>query len=542
VLTITMARGWVDSFGGNFRRAQVQGVERSFAGTTVVRVRATVGHDSYERLVDVAIPPDEHWVPAGVTGASPIADPLRNPEAVGLDPAVVLQKAMQDEGVAEFCRFYLDRREQELEAAGSDPRKRKKIQDDFTPQLEAFLVGLQGTVQRRLQVNGTFDFGSEPPSESVIAVIPAENRMARSPGLSRCSRTQKLAPLDCLGRCEVSGVPALKHLLEKSEESGRVALPEFMETCAATGKRAVRDELEESAVSKQRVIKSLLKTSGLTGKRAEPQFFGKYEFTGIEVLEDELATSQVSGKRYRADRQQRSVVSGKTGYAEEFSMCSETGHLLLPEEGEKCEVTGKLVVPGILEHCEVSGKRALPCELEKSVATGKTALKQFFVSSSISGAHFLPGEGIASAAGKHCFEKEAKLCAWSSRKCHPDDLRTCQLTRVTAHFEYMTSNGGIRLEPLLNLLNGLQRKSDKQELWVRVVEDISRVLDGRSLIEAAVSSPGGDHLAVSLETKSWLGLKTRQAGFLYSIRDRAPVGRVVLGKREAEGWELEKVL
>ena len=147
-----------------------------------------------------------------------------------------------------------------------------------------------------------------------------------------------------------------------------------------------------------------------------------------------------------------------------------------------------------------------------------------------------------SASGKYCLEQEAKVCAWSGRKCHPDDLRTCQLTRVGAHFEYMTTNGGIRLEPLLNLLNGLRRKSDKEELWTRVVEDTSRVLDGRSQIEAAVLSPGGDHLAVCLETKSWLGLKTRQAGFLYAIRDRAPVGRVVLGKREGEGWVLEKVL
>src|SRR5580692_934760 len=105
----------------------------------------------------------------------------------------------------------------------------------------------------------------------------------------------------------------------------------------------------------------------------------------------------------------------------------------------------------------------------------------------------------------------------------------------------MTSNGGIRLEPLLNLLNGVRRKSDKQELWARVVEDISRILDGRSQIEAAVSSPGGDHLAVSLETKSWLGQKTRQAGFQESIRDRAPVGRVVQGKRETGGGEREKV-
>ena len=130
----------------------------------------------------------------------------------------------------------------------------------------------------------------------------------------------------------------------------------------------------------------------------------------------------------------------------------------------------------------------------------------------------------------------------SSTKALTPDLRTCQLTRVVAHFEYMTTNGGMRLEPLLSLLNGLRRKSDKKELWPRIAEDISQVLDGRSQIEASASSPSGDHLAVCLETKSWLGLKTRQAGFLYAIRDRAPFGPVVLGKREVEGWVLEKVL
>jgi hypothetical protein len=89
---------------------------------------------------------------------------------------------------------------------------------------------------------------------------------------------------------------------------------------------------------------------------------------------------------------------------------------------------------------------------------------------------------------------------------------------------------------------GVRRKSDKQELWAEVVEGISPILGGKLQIEAAVSSPGGDHLAVSLETKSWLGLKTRQAGFLYAIHDRSPVGRVVLGKRETVGWVLEEVL
>jgi hypothetical protein len=461
---------------------------------------------------------------------------------LGSIPRFSFQQAIQDEGVAEFCRFYLERRKQELDAAGTDPRKRKKIEDDFTPQLEALLVGLEGTVQRRFDVNGIFDFGSGPPYESVVTVVPAENRIAKSPELSLCSRTQKTAPLDCLGRCEISGLPALKHLLEKSDVSGRMALPEFVAQCAATGKRALRDELEESAVTKQMVTKSLLKTSGLTGKRAEPGYFGKCEFTGIEALEDELTTSQASGKKYRGDRQQRSVVSGRTGYVEEFALCSETKHPLLPEEGEKCEVTGKLVVPGLLARCEVSGKRVLPSELEKSAVTGRRALKQFFVSSSISGARLLEGEGIVSAAGKHCLQQEGKVCTWSSRKCHPDDLRTCQLTRVAAHFEYMTTNGGIRLEPLLNLLNGLQRKSDRPELWRKIVTGLSKVLDGRSQVEAALSSPSGDSLALCIETKNWLGLKTRRAGLLYSIRDEAAVGRIVLGKRAPEGWVLEKVL
>jgi hypothetical protein len=265
------------------------------------------------------------------------------------------------------------------------------------------------------------------------------------------------------------------------------------------------------------------------------------EFTGIEALEDELATSQVSGRKYRADKQQRSIVSGKTGYIDEFVQCSETKHPLLPEEGEKCELTGKLVVPGILERCEVSGKRVLPRELEKSAATGKKAVKAFFITSSISGARLLEYEGVRSSTGKYCLQQEARVCTWSSRKCHPEDLRTCQLTRVTAYFEYMTTNGGIRLEPLINLLNGIRRKSDRPELWPRIVTDLSQLLGGRSQIEAAVSSPNGDHLATCLETKNWLGLKTRQAGLLYSVRDKAAVGRIVLGKREAEGWVLEKV-
>ena len=113
---------------------------------------------------------------------------------------------------------------------------------------------------------------------------------------------------------------------------------------------------------------------------------------------------------------------------------------------------------------------------------------------------------------------------------------------MNAHFEFMTTNGACRLEPLSNLLNGLRRKADKQELWARIAEDLSRIASAKSQVEAAILSPSEQYLAVCVETKSWLGLKMRQAGLLYSIREQETVGRIVTGKRGTQGWTLEKTL
>jgi ERCC4-related helicase len=536
-----MAKEWVEGFGGNFHSIKIDETLRSFAGIATVRVRATVGHDSYERLVDINVSADEHWIPAGLTGASPISDPLKNPEAVGINSASVVEEATQDPGVSEFCRFYLDRRTQELTAAGADARVRKKVEDDFTPRLDTTLVGIDGTVRRQLRLKTLFDLGSEHEYESTIAVVPAESKR-KCPELYRCSVSQKVAPAECFARCGISGLSVLKHLLVRSEVSDRAALPEFIAQCAVTGKRALQDELEESSVTHHKVLKSILKTSDLSGKRAEPQFFAKCEFTGALALTDELETSQVSGKQYRTDRQQRSVVSGKSGYRDEFVQCAETGQPLLPEESEKCDITGKAVVPGVLVRCEVSNKKVLPCLIERSALTGKRALKQFFVSSSISGTRALQDESVASATGQYCLPTETKLCMWSGKRIHPDDLRTCELTRMNAHFEFMTTNGACRLEPLVNLLNGLRRRADKPELWTRIAEEVSRIANAKSQVEAAILSPSEQYLAVCVETKNWLGLKTRQAGLLYSIQEQEAIGRIVAGKRDSRGWWLEKTL
>ncbi len=160
--TEMIAKEWVKSFNANYVRSRIRDAQRSFTGTALVRVRATVTHDSYERLIEIPFSLDEHWSKADPNGTNRLPDILENLEPIGINASYVSEKAKSDEGISEFCRFYNARLTQELEAAGSDPRKRKKIEDDFTPRLEILVVGLEGTIHRRLNVEVAYQFESGP--------------------------------------------------------------------------------------------------------------------------------------------------------------------------------------------------------------------------------------------------------------------------------------------------------------------------------------------------------------------------------------------
>ena len=45
-----------------------------------------------------------------------------------------------------------------MQAAGRDERKRKKLQDEFTPRLAMTLVGLEGKLYRELKVRVRYAF------------------------------------------------------------------------------------------------------------------------------------------------------------------------------------------------------------------------------------------------------------------------------------------------------------------------------------------------------------------------------------------------
>jgi hypothetical protein len=532
-----ISQRWVFNFGGTPKAVSIQDVTRCFEGTALVRVRATVAHDSYERLVEVFCSSDEHQARVSRSGSDPLPSTIEDPRGLGINLSRLADAAKLDSAISEFSRFYLERRGQEMMAASDDQRKRKKLEDDFTPRLEMTLVALDGRLHRKVSVEAHYGFDTDHDYHSLLTVVPHTGELVGAPELGRCAQSGKTVPKTCLKQCQISGALALQHLLVQSEISSRLALPEFTVLCSLSGKRILNDEAELSAVSGQLVATRFLKTSAISKKRAEPEYIGQCEFTRAEVLNTELATSEVSGKRYRIDEQERSAVTGRTGHKKEFIVCHQTRQYLTVDEAEQCEATGRYVKPGILEPCAITQKRVLPSELLRCAETGKKAIKKLFVKSSLTGADILEESAIRSATGKFCASVEAKPCLWSGRKSHPDDLRVCELTGLPIHIEFVTSNTNPSFQPLVDLLNGIKRTTDAPQLWGTVKTKLEAALgSGRCRVEAAVLSPDKKHLAVYAEVRTLLGLRMRQAGLVYAIEDHSIVGRVVQGRRTSKGW------
>jgi Helicase conserved C-terminal domain len=113
-----ITHSWVGSFGGTPIGSKVESVRRCFEGKALVRVRATVAHDSYERLLAVTCAAGEHKAHAVRSGLYKLSDVVENAHYLGIDNERLADAAERDPGIAEFCRFYIERRAQEMAAAG----------------------------------------------------------------------------------------------------------------------------------------------------------------------------------------------------------------------------------------------------------------------------------------------------------------------------------------------------------------------------------------------------------------------------------------
>jgi len=179
---------------------EIAEVQRCFEGMALVRVRATVAHDSYERLVEVACSPAEPPGQSGRSGLGPLPHIIENPSVLGLNIDSLADAAQLDEAIAEFSRFYLERRAQEMQAAGRDERKRKKLEEEFTPRLDMTLVALEGKLHRQLEVKAQYKLDAASEYRSTLTVIPHTGGFADAPELSICAQSGRTVPKAISGK------------------------------------------------------------------------------------------------------------------------------------------------------------------------------------------------------------------------------------------------------------------------------------------------------------------------------------------------------
>jgi hypothetical protein len=513
-----------------------------FQGAIGLRVQIAVAHDSFEKLLDLKLRPEGHQhvqAQAPCTISSELV-----PSDIHLNLDIVLPRTVQDPDVVQFSQFYLARCEEELAAAGADHRKQKKIVDDFTPKVFPSLVGLTGLVYEVLSVRLSYTIDQQGPYESVLALIPATGQVHRAPAVDKCQVTGTDVPVDCLAVCEVTRKRVLRHLLFSSEVSGRLALKDLAKVCSVTGKRLLPDEVGVSAVTGTQVALGAMRKSPVSAKMAEISEFVPCEITGAQVFKSELVQSGFSGKWFRGDQQKASVVSGKTGHISELIHCAATNKLLHQSEAAVCAVTHQPAISEALAACEVTGKRVLPSQLAKSAASGRVVLQSLVIRSTVSGQPMLQDEAIRSKNGEICLPSEARVCTWSGSLLYPTEVRSCALTALPFLSNLLTDGQRYpaQFRVLRELLEGTRMGVDQQDAWARIAEQAAVVL-GKCSIVSAVASPTEKRLAVVAEVRSWLGLKVRYAGFIFSLGDHERIkGALGIGKRDGQYWRMEKVV
>ena len=80
-----------------------------------------------------------------------------------------------------------DEGDRQAPAAGWDARKRKQLQDDFTPRLQLELVGLQGLMDRHVKMRVRYNLADGPEYSSRLTVVPGDGNILEAPPLGECA-------------------------------------------------------------------------------------------------------------------------------------------------------------------------------------------------------------------------------------------------------------------------------------------------------------------------------------------------------------------
>jgi len=277
----------------------------------------------------------------------------------------------------------------------------------------------------------------------VESAVPPHRHGLESEFLT-CAVSGQRALVDEVVISAVSGKPCLPELVVKSDQSGRLALPDEVVRCVASGRTLLPDEVVFSATSGSPVERGQEMRSAMSERICAPREAVMCGITGATVLPDEVAVSEVSGKQFRKDEAVR-LSDGRLCHASESLRCAVSDELIAAESSVQSSVSGARARRDLLVQCEESGIPALPAELEMSAVSGKRvipslllrspisgrkALESEFVECQITAASVLPDEILSSELSGRKFRSDEAATLGDGRTVHLSESRKCEATGV----------------------------------------------------------------------------------------------------------------
>ena len=597
-----IAERWCAQMSGvvlrDVRRIEAREV---FQGEADCRAQAVVAHDEYETIVSVDLRPEGHdKIP---DEHSPSTRTTEHAQVSSLfeGAAQIIEAAVEnDADIREFCRFYGERRAEELRRTQQRSEAARVVEEAFTPVLHASVVGVRGHRYEIVRLHLAIELDAAP-YETEIEVIPPTSQVISGPAMDTCEKSGRHVPATWLEACCESKKRVLRHLLEPSERSGKLALPEHLERSAITGQRLLVSEMERSDVSGVLADPELLVASEMSRKKGLPSEMATCDFTGAKVLVNELVKSQVSGRMLRKDQQVvsavsnvlghrsefvtcevtqapvleaervRSEVSGRwvrkdrivrsekpphrTGAATEGATCAATGKVLLCDEVAISDASGKKVdatllvkseasdqraLEGELVTCALSGKRVLPQELKVCAVTGWRALPSLMVKSAAekSTRYMIPGSEVRSAiSNQPMAPQEVYTCPWLGVGVLPQETATCNRTGLRVARTALNANG--ELDALRRVLDDPRQGTNAPDVveWLKRSGFYSTKTPKWA---AAIHSPSGHLCAVAVRAEWWFTSTDDGMVFAGSPADGnlKRVEGYTIGDRGANGWVL----
>lgn len=409
-----------------------------FVGELTCRASVAVAHDRLEKLLTVPVrsgvfaeiepPSEEELVSSADCDTSRLGERLRE---------IVAEAIRAEPDLTKFSSFYDKRLEEELQAA-DDAARQRRLREQFSPIAAADAVAARGVRYSMLDIAAQIRIDDGGPYHAEFTVLPGLSQFASVTPKSEwitCQCTGRMVPVGATDICSVSGQRVLLHLLDRSANSGLLALKQHLVRCDATDVLLLPDEIELCTITGRSVRKGLLTVSAVSGRSALPSEFVRCEITDARVLPDELIVSAVSELKFRNDQAVVSSLTGRVGHVSEFVASVLPDGSLARDEAVQSDVSGVWADAKQMVRSErPPGRVGLPSEGVRSDASGCMVLKDEVQTSDVSGRFAMPEEFVeCEFTGVKCLPQELAVSEVSGRKYRNDQQRCSVLTARSGH-------------------------------------------------------------------------------------------------------------